>query len=345
MSTSKHKVLVWLPSPLGDAIMATPALRSFRFCFPDAEITFFGSDFTRQILSPSPFCDGWLEVPGGFLKKVRALKSGSFDTAILLKNSFGSALAVCLAGIGRRIGYVREGRSLLLTNRIRPQRDGLGKFKPAPMIDYYLEIAGYLNGPTDHRKTELSVSEQEIETLKDKIPLLNSASGPVVILVPGGAFGPSKLWPIDRYALLADRLHEMYNARIILSVAPVTEEIEIAEAIRNMSQYKPIHIGEIRLSGGQLKALYSLADLVITNDTGPRHIAIALDKPVVSLFGPNNPAWTQTDHDMEVQIIGKAPCVPCDKPVCRQSRHLCMESITVDQVLEAVKTFSGVLET
>ena len=93
------------------------------------------------------------------------------------------------------------------------------------------------------------------------------------------------------------------------------------------------------MSGGQLKALFSLADLVITNDTGPRHIALALGKNVVSLFGPNNPQWTQTGHDKEIQIVGQGPCVPCDEPRCRMKQHVCMESITVEQVFTAASHF------
>ncbi|MHC4290196.1 MAG: glycosyltransferase family 9 protein, partial [Planctomycetota bacterium] len=99
-------------------------------------------------------------------------------------------------------------------------------------------------------------------------------------------------------------------------------EVEIAASICDLADSDPINLGAVALNGGQLKALYWLADLVVTNDTGPRHIAIALDKDLITLFGPNNPKWTQTDHDKE------------DKPVCRQNRHLCMESITVDRIFE-----------
>ena len=145
--------------------------------------------------------------------------------------------------------------------------------------------------------------------------------------------------PVEYYAQLADKLHETYQATIILSVAPVKEEITIAEQIRQKASSHPRHLGHTSLSGGELKALFDMADVVITNDTGPRHIAIALGKNVVSLFGPNNPAWTQTGHDKEIQIVGKAHCVPCDKPKCRQNRHLCMESITVEEVFKATAHF------
>ncbi len=336
---NRKKLLIWLPSPLGDAIMATPALRAFRDHFPDIHITFLASAFTRQILSDSNLCDDWIAPPKGFRNTIKTLKSQGFDTAIVLKNSFGSALTLRLANIGRRIGYARDMRSFLLTDRIAPLRAEDGSFKPAPMIDYYLKIAKHLGASIENRKPHLSVTQQNIDAMHQKMPRVATARGPLIILVPGGAFGPSKLWPIDRYAKLADTLHEIYQATVILSISPAPEEIQIASKICNEAQSDLIHIGNSQLSGKELKALYSQADLVITNDTGPRHIAIALDKKTISLFGPNNPQWTQTGHDKEIQIIGQAPCVPCDKPVCRQSRHLCMESITVEAVLEAAKKF------
>ena len=336
---NRKKLLIWLPSPLGDAIMATPALQAFRSHFSDMHITFLTSSFTRQILSDCNLCDDWIDQLKDLRTTVKTLKSQRFDAAILLKNSFGSALTLRLAGIGRRIGYARDMRSFLLTDRIVPLRTEDGSFKPAPMTDYYLTIAEHLGASIENRKPHLSVTQQNIDAMHQKMPRVATARGPLVILVPGGSFGPSKLWPIDRYAKLADKMHETYQATVILSISPVSAEIEIASKICNEAQSDLIHIGNSQLSGKELKALFSQADLVITNDTGPRHIAMALDKKTISLFGPNNPQWTQTGHDKEIQIIGQASCVPCDKPVCRQSHHLCMESITVEAVLEAAAKF------
>ena len=336
---TSQRVLIWLPLPLGDAIMATPALREFRSLFSKASITFLGPAFTRQVLSPSPFCDNWIDLEKSSLNNLQQIKAGHFDTAIVLKNSFGSALALWLAGIGRRIGYVREGRSFFLTDRINPLRNDDGAFQPIPMVDYYLKIADTLGGRIGNKKTELSVRPEDTEAVLKTLPQLKSLAGPLVILVPGGTFGPSKLWPIERYAQLADKLSDVYHATVIVSVSPIKEEVKIAESICQRAVSEPTNLGYTPLSGGQLKALYERADLVVTNDTGPRHIAIALDKPVVSLFGPNNPEWTRTGHDKEVQIIGKAPCVPCDKPVCIQNQHLCMESIIVEAVFESAANF------
>ena len=100
---------------------------------------------------------------------------------------------------------------------------------------------------------------------------------------------------------------------------------------------KLINLAASPISLGELKALIGGADLVISNDTGPRHIAIAFRRKVISLLGPNNPAWTEFDYENEVRIIGDVPCAPCDKPVCKKSEHLCMQAITVEMVCDAVK--------
>ncbi|HOK95665.1 MAG TPA: lipopolysaccharide heptosyltransferase II [Anaerohalosphaeraceae bacterium] len=332
------KVLIWLPSPLGDAIMATPALRAFRELFKDARICFLASSFTREILSPSPFCDEWLTIDRHFVRQIKVLRQQQFDAAILLKNSFGSALCTAMAGIKHRIGYVREGRWLLLTDRLLPPREN-GVFKPIPMIEYYHSIATMLGSRQAVSPPELSVEDSAIAEVYQKIPALKNIDGPFVIFVPGGAFGPSKQWPAASYAKLADKLYTAFHATVLLSVSPAKEETEMAEAISRQAACHMLNLAKTPLSGGQLKALYSLADLVIANDTGPRHIAIALNKNVISLFGPNNPQWTQTGHNKEIQIVGRAPCVPCGRPRCLMKKHLCMESITVDEVFEAACRF------
>ena len=86
---------------------------------------------------------------------------------------------------------------------------------------------------------------------------------------------------------------------------------------------------------GELKGLFASSDLVIANDTGPRHIAIALQRKVISIFGPNDPIWTDTGYENEIQIVGDAHCAPCAKPKCKETEHLCMKAVTVDMVCNA----------
>jgi len=154
---------------------------------------------------------------------------------------------------------------------------------------------------------------------------------------------PVKILFLKRYdnpdirTQLANWLITNYNATVVLSVGPERLEKQIAEEICNSSRHQLINLAETPISLGELKALFSIADLVISNDTGPRHIAIAFKRKLITLFGPNDPAWTNTDYENEIQIVGNVACAPCTRPICRKSQHLCMQAITVEMVCNAAK--------
>jgi heptosyltransferase-2 len=335
-----QNILIWLPSPLGDAILSTPALSAFRSYYTGARIVFLAETTIRAFLEPCPCCDAWIEKSGPLWTLSRRLGREKFDTAILLKNSFSSALTVFLAGIGRRIGYARDFRSLLLTDILLPEKQD-GRFKPISAVDYYLNIARFIGAEVVSRKLTLGLRPQDRDQLFTTFPQQRLLSAPLVILVPGGAFGPSKLWPVERFAALADELFKRYGATVVISVAPTVHEKKIAARIQAAARYPTLSLSDHPLKVGPLKALFEKADLVITNDTGPRHIAAALGRKLITLFGPNNPAWTQTGYADEIQIIGQAPCAPCDKPKCIKDEHYCMNSISIEMVLEQVRNILG----
>lgn len=323
---------------MGDAILCTPALRAVRRQFNSCRITLLANATVRELLSPSHLNDRWLEEqsknPFAIAKRLRP---HGFTHAILFKNSFASALAVFLAGIPARIGYAREGRGVLLTDKLHPPRQAGGRFKPLPMTDYYLAIASWLGASTADETLELLTDPQEYENVRAKLPEVTTRAGPIVIIIPGGAFGPSKFWPAERFAQTADWLIDNYKATVIISVTSTPPEKRIAEEICAASRHKLFSLAETPLSLGELKALFSKVDLVISNDTGPRHIATASGRKVITLFGPNDPAWTDTGCDNEIQIVGNVPCAPCQKPVCKAVKHLCMQAITVEMVCDAAK--------
>jgi heptosyltransferase-2 len=334
--TKEDEILVWLPSPMGDAILCTPALRAIRKYFQAHKITFLATEVVRNVLSPCKFNDIWLELndknPFAIAKK---LKEHKFLYAILFKNSFASAFAAYLAGIPWRIGYSREWRGFLLTEKLYPLKLHNGKFKPASMVEYYLAIARWLGCRNTKTNLELLIDPEDKQRLSDKLPQILNPDGPLIVIVPGGAFGPSKCWSSIKFAQTAGRLITKYNATVVISVAPESIERQIAKEICKSSKHKLINLAETPLSLGELKALFSITDLVISNDTGPRHIAVALGRKVITMFGPNNPIWTDTNYENEIQIIGNVHCAPCSKPKCNKSEHLCMESISVEMVCKA----------
>jgi len=333
-----ENIVIWLPSPLGDAILSTPALRAMRKHFGHARITFLAAPEVRRILSPCTFNDSWLELnTGNPLTIAGTLREHRFTRAILLKNSFVAALAVFLAAIPSRTGYARDGRSLLLTDRLHAPKLPDGKFRPISMIDYYLAVASWLGAATSERGLELSVDPEDQEKLRAKLPAIFESKGPLVILVPGGAFGPSKFWPADKFSRLTDRLIENYGATVVLSVTANELESKTAGQICNLCKQKLINLAQEQVTLGELKALFAEADLVVSNDTGPRHIAIALGRRIITIFGPNDPAWTDTGWEKEIQLIGRVHCAPCAKPKCEEPEHFCMQAVTVEIVYEAAK--------
>ena len=338
MQDTRCEILVWLPSPMGDAVFCTPALRAIRQHFKSCKITFFAKPSVREVLSPSSFNDSWLEqrVKNPFAI-AKMLKAHKFTHAILFKNSFASGLAVFLARIPSRIGYARDGRGLLLTDKLYPPKLPHGKFKPISMIDYYLAIASWLGANTADKNFELLIDPQDQENLKAKLPEVANADRPIAVIVPGAAAGPSKRWLSERFAQTANWLITNYNATVVISVAPTPVERQIATEICNSSKHKLINLAESPITLGELKALLLITDLVISNDTGPRHIAIALRRKIISLLGPNHPAWTNFGYENEIRIIGDVPCAPCNRPICKKSEHLCMQAITVEMVCDAAK--------
>ncbi|MCK4601951.1 MAG: lipopolysaccharide heptosyltransferase II [Phycisphaerae bacterium] len=343
-----EKIAVFLPSWAGDVVMATPTLRALRRHFGLAGITYVGRKIALDVLSGTDLADEMLVDISrrrpralSFLALAGRLRKRHFDLAILLPNSFRTAALASLAGTTRRAGYDRDGRGWLLTEKLKPKRDERGEFLPVPTIDYYIELVKMLGVVCESRRMELPVTDAD-QAAADA--LLNEAGidrvRPIVILNPGGSFGPSKLWMPDRFAAVADALVERRDAAIIINAAPA--EREIASQVAATMRHKPAinfaeHRGTIRL----LKGLMRRCALLITNDTGARHLAAALGAAVVTVFGSTDPQWAQIDYDKERIVRVDVPCSPCQSKLCRQppgpTYHQCMTAITPDMVLAAAE--------
>ena len=156
--------------------------------------------------------------------------------------------------------------------------------------------------------------------------------GPLVVLNPGANYGSAKCWPPEYYAQLADALVERFGARVVASLGP--KEREIADRLAAAAR-RPIDIFvDPPLGLGPLKALVRRCDLLITNDTGPRHFAAAFSVPVVTIFGSSDPAWTETRFAKERMVMLKLDCQPCMERTCPLKHHDCMRRLLPAMVLE-----------
>lgn len=328
--------------------MATPALRALRRKFEGAKISFVGKDACMEVLAGGNLADDFLPDVSKrrprlihFFRMRRRLRAGRYDLAVLLPNSFRTAALAYSAGIDRIAGYARDGRGWMLSDKLSPARDEAGKFIPAPMIDYYLNLMRLLGAEADSRRMKLAVTpaeDAEAARFFDEADI--DPARPLVMLNPGASFGPSKLWPPERYAAVADALIDRRGAQIIINASPSDRPVatRVAAAMRRSPS---VNFADRDNTLGLLKALLRRSSLLITNDTGARHIAAAFGVAVVTLFGSTDPRWSEIGCESERIVCTNVSCSPCQKKRCPlpagPMHHRCMTAITVEMVLAAAK--------
>ncbi len=345
-----QKILIVQPNWVGDAVMATPTLRAVRELFPDAHISFLVRRYVKQLYTGMPWADQIISYRTGKTKSktgkgifdlAARLRGGKFDLAILLPNSFKSALFCKMANIPRIFGYDRDGRGFLLTDRLLPVKEK-GKFVPSPMIHSYLGLARYLGSKSRDLKMELFVTDSDRREAAVVFAKAGLDAGvdrpgamgqpPMVLLNPGAQYGAAKLWKAEYFAELGDRFVENLGATVLLSSAP--RERKIIDSIRRQMKHDAVDLSTAGMTLGSLKEIVRRCDLMVTNDTGPRHIAAAMNVPVVTVFGPTHPEWTEIYYPQERQVSVKVFCGPCQKKVCPLD-HRCMTQVTPGMVWEA----------
>src|SRR5688572_5306926 len=315
--------------------MATPTLRSLRRLYPTARITGLCRRNTKPLFAGVPWLDRVIShrPREGLMHLARRLKRGRFDAAILLPNAFKAALLAKTAGIPRRIGYDRDGRGFLLTDKLLPPR-AAGRFVVTPTLRYYLGIAGYLGGDISERRMELFVTDDDrraADRVLAEAGMLDESRRPWVLLNPGAKYGLAKLWLPEYFAAVGDRLADFQNATVMVSAAP--NERAIVADIRRHVQRPFVDLSAHGLTLGALKAICGRIDLMITNDTGPRHIAAAMGTRVVTLFGPTDPRWTTIDYPREAELFEKVFCGPCQRKLCPLD-HRCMTHLRPERVYD-----------
>ncbi|MGC4032932.1 MAG: lipopolysaccharide heptosyltransferase II [Tepidisphaeraceae bacterium] len=341
MSADPQRILVVQPSWVGDAAMATPALRAIRHRFPNAQISYLIKRYVKPMYTGMPWADRLITYRTGKTKKkagrtqffglAAKLRQGKFDLAILLPGSFKAALVCKMAGIGRIVGYDRDGRGFLLTDKLLPAKEN-GKFIPTPIIKYYLGLASYLGASERDLTMSLFVTDAERREADAVLARANVPERrPWILLNPGANFGASKCWLPEYFAEVANTLAERHGATILISSA--AKERKIVDEIYKHLTVPAVDLAKAKMSLGALKEVVRRCDLMITNDTGPRHIAAAFDVPVVSIFGPTHPEWTDIFYAKERICQIKVDCGPCQLKVCPLD-HRCMTRLTPSLVLQ-----------
>lgn len=380
MTTSRStplRLLVVLPSWVGDTAMATSTLRRLRDNLPGAFIGALARPGIDQLLRGSDAIDELHTFqPHGIMAPKRAaskVRGRAYDTALLLTNSFSTALITRLAFIPRRVGYNRDSRGMLLTDPVDPPRNPDGSWKLTPAVDYYWNLASHLldQPPTDwsvHTPTnckdvplalpsdahlELPISDADRSKANDILQRANINNHPFAILNPGGN-NPAKRWPADRYAQLADHLIRAHHLRVLINGSPAEAELcnqILSQLSPNASEWMAASLPTLNNTLGSLKSLCNRAALMVTNDTGPRHIAAATGTPLVTLFGPTDPRWTtipvhaHTDGSPTETVLVADDTLPPTESANDHPERCRIDRITLQQVIAAADdqlTRSGV---
>lgn len=372
-TTSARRVLIRGVNWLGDAVMTTPALQRLRAGLPGAHLSLLTPAKLADLWQYHPSLDAVLSfVPGESAWSVaRRLRREGFDTALVLPNSPRSALEVWLASIPQRVGYARPWRNWFLSQKVparpvprRMRKRSVGEIKqlvaagagvahsapePAPprssaavsphQVYDYLQLAAALGASPEPLPPLLVVRPEEMEAAREKFGVGKAAAERLLLgLNPGAAYGPAKRWPVERFIAAALEVSRQTGCAWLLfggaEDGPLAARLETALA---ESRVAAINVAG-RTSLRELMALLRLCRVLLTNDSGPMHVAAALGTPVVVPFGSTAPELTGPGLPGEPNpylLRSGAPCSPCFRRICPIDFR-CMTGIPVEQVVEAL---------
>jgi lipopolysaccharide heptosyltransferase II len=334
------RILVMETGLIGELLVVTPALRALRRHRPQAHVTVMVRPGSAPVLVGNPNVNRLLPLVGkerkGFLGVMRLaswVRSKDFDAALILHTSFRSALIALMGAVPVRAGLACEGRGFILTHK-KPRN------RQAYEVDEHLAVLELLGVPPDGNRLDLFLTAEERRSARE---LLAGAAErrPLVGLHPG-ASREIRRWPVQRFVALARLIETELSGTPVFFFGPREEDLAHGvKAISEAGGTAPPFMcrpGNIRL----LAAAFELMDAVVTNNTGPMHVAAAVEAPGVFIHGPTPvPRW-HPPGDRYVPIYADGlDCRPCDSPRCSLDRVECMREIPVERVFDSVR---GLLE-
>jgi heptosyltransferase-2 len=327
-----HNIIIRLPNWIGDFVMATPVLTDVRNRFPNARITIMGPHPVCSLLKYEKAVDAMIcftdegsskRLP--LYKIISLLRREKYDLGILLTNSFSSACWFWLGAIERRIGYALDWRSPLLTDRIEPPD------RKMHQVDYYKHLLRSIRIAGSETAPRLIINDDEkIESLSFLEKLGWRPGQPLFGIHSSAAYGSAKCWPPKRFRQLAIRLLEDPSA-FCLFLGTIDNAAQIHSICANLSSRAINLAGRTHIR--QLACLIDRCDVLITNDSGPMHMASALATPIVALFGSTDEIATGPWGQRQAVINKHVSCSPCFQRKCFFDLH-CMNRIEVEEVFQ-----------
>lgn len=332
------RILVVNVNWLGDVIFSSTAFAALQSHYPQAQISCLAVPRVSEALRHIPCIKeviiydekGKDRFVFGKIKLILALRSRKFDGVFLLHGSWTRALLVFLAGIPVRVGYDRKGRGWLLTHRVTPV---VGMTHRG---DMYLHVVESYCGPSAvARVTNVSIPEADILRAREKLVQQGIQKDDFLVLMHVGGNWPQKRWPIENFIKLSNILAQDEKIKVVISGGP--SERSLADRILQGAIRKPfIVVGQTNFI--ELAALMKSANIVISADSGPLHIASSVGTPVVGLFGPTHPLVTGPRGSGRKYILH--PKVGCNEKPCYHDTccdNICMKAISVKDVVDQIE--------
>jgi len=331
------KILVVNVNWLGDVIFSSPLFRALKSHFPGCHISCLAPPRVQAVLECIPDIDEKMVLDekgehGSFVAKCQLIweiRQKRFDAVFLLHRSMTRAFLVWMAGIPVRVGYDLKNRGAFLSHRISPLTKWVHR------LDYYLNVMEALALPVVDRTTYLQTPEGARQRMVERLNHLGIKRTDYLVVIHAGGNWDLKRWPSRYFSKLVDRLHLEYQAQVILT--GTEHDVALVKEISSGSSYQPfILAGQTDLH--ELMAVMELANLVISADSGPLHIAHSLGKNCIALFGPTRPEVTGPRGKGQLIILQKdVGCNrnPCYHLLCHD--NICMQSITVDDVIKGIQ--------
>ncbi len=326
------KILVVAPSWIGDTIIAQPLLRLVKQRDPGARIDVFAANWCAPLLARMSEVDAVVDNPFGhgefdFAARRalgRRLASADYDAAYVLPNSWKSALVPFFAGIPRRIGYRGEARFVLLN-----ERHVLDETAHPLQVQRYAALAGLLPGNLPPPRLNSTPEQQQAARQALGLP----PDGAPVVFCPGAEYGPAKRWPARHFAALAQLAASPANPAWLIGSA---KDRDVGDEIVSLAANCAINLCG-RSSLAQAIDLIASARCVVSNDSGLMHVAAALGRPLVALFGSSSPAYTPPLSPHAKILSRKLECSPCFKRECPLGHFDCLNGLEPRQVLDAME--------
>jgi heptosyltransferase-2 len=315
---------------IGDMVLLTPALRALKNKFSDCRMTMLLRPLVYELMDRHPYLDEIITYDKHASQSmntiIKQLKSKAFDMAIILHpNSVSSSIIAYFAHIPERIGLKLTGNSFFLTTKVNRKQN-------IHEVQRYLNIISSVAGTNLSDKLEFwGIRQEDEDFAKSKISRLNGKIAGINI----STTWQTKRWKIEKFAYLTEILYNQLGIKSILTGGKSDVSIgqKIMEIASNSGEYIINQTGRTTL--WELGAIIKHCDYYITCDSGPMHISSALETPTIALFGPTDPIHHRPYGERNIVIKKDIECSPCYKRECKKG-ILCMESINVDDVIDAL---------